>query len=317
MAENVQLETIEAPRVLPILDENDYRRVRYWVQKYYKRPAQLSVRKRSRLSWGRNSTDGATPALVEVVEILGLSWWQRYEDRHLVAEGANALGHVPVVHIQNLPIPGSYEGASDVEQLIPLQDELNTRLSDRANRVTYQSFKMYLGKGIDDFLERPVGPGQMWSTQNPDASIQEFGSDVGSPSEDIHIDEVRQAMDKVSAVTPLAAGLIRGTVGNLTSAAALKVVLAGMLARTQKKRLTFGAGLQQIVSLALAWMDHLGVLRTAPQERRVEIHWSNPLPTDEGEQLRNAQIKLQLGVPNERILAELGYASERTSASPQ
>jgi len=42
-------------------------------------------------------------------------------------------------------------------------------------------------------------------------------------------------------------------------------------------------------------------------DRRIEIHWPNPLPIDEGEQLRNAQIKAQLGLPSERILAELGY----------
>ncbi len=42
-----------------------------------------------------------------------------------------------------MPLPLSYEGLSDVEPLIPLQDELNTRLSDRANRVTYQAFNMF------------------------------------------------------------------------------------------------------------------------------------------------------------------------------
>ena len=42
-----------------------------------------------------------------------------------------------------------FEGLSDVEPLISLQDELNTRLCDRANRVTMQSFRMWLGKGID------------------------------------------------------------------------------------------------------------------------------------------------------------------------
>jgi hypothetical protein len=217
------------------------------------------------------------------------------------------LGRIPVVHLQNTAMPGAYGGAGDVEPLIPLQDELNTRLSDRAHRVTYQSFKMYLGKGIDDFLERPVGPGQMWATQNLQASIEEFGRDQGSPSEDIHIEQVRAAMDKVSGVTPLAAGLIRGNVGRLTSATALRVLMSGLLTKTARKRLTFGAALTQIAELALDWLDRSGVFPTAPAERRVEVHWPEALPYDESEQLRNAQIKQQLGVPRERILAELGY----------
>ena len=250
------------------------------------------------------------PACVEVVEIIGATWWQRYEDRVLVGEGLNTLGRLPIVHVQNMALPGSYEGLGDVEPLIPLQDELNTRLSDRASRVTYQSFKMYLGKGIDDFLERPVAPGQMWSTANLQASIEEFGSDTGSPSEDAHIDQVRQALDKVSAVTPLAAGLIRGNVGYLTSATALRVLLSGLLARTAKKRLAYGDGLARVVELALAYLDAAGVLRTSPADRRIELHWPSPLPDDEMERLQNAQAKAALGVPTDKILAELGYAGE-------
>ena len=53
-------------------------------------------------------------------------------------------------------------------------------------------------------------------------------------------------------------------------------------------------------------MSLTGALPTRPEDRRVEIHWPDPLPIDEGEQLRNAQIKAQLGLPVERILAEYG-----------
>ncbi len=306
-AKQLQLETVEAARVLPVLADDDYRNVRYWVQRYTKRPARMAVNRRPWLRTPWSSQNDLSPQTVEVIEILGANWWQRYEDRQLVSEGPNALGRLPIVHIQNLALPGSYTGLSDVEPLIPLQDELNTRLSDRAHRVTYQSFKMYLGKGIDDFLDRPVGPGQMWATANLNASIEEFGSDAGCPSEDAHIEQIRQAMDKVSGVTPVAAGLIRGNVGNLTSATALKVVLSGLLAKTARKRLTYGAGLQQIANLALEWLDLTGIMPTRPQDRKIEVHWPNPMPADEGEQLRNAQIKAQLGVPADRILAELGY----------
>jgi len=306
LARLITLEAVEAPRILPILDEDDYRTIRYWVQVYHKRPARLDVRRRGLLGLRRE----ANPAEVEVVEILSANGWQRYEDRVLLAQGQNRLGVLPVVHIQNLSVPNSYEGLSDVEPLIPLQDELNTRLSDRANRVTFQSFKMYLGKGIEDFLERPVGPGQMWATHNLSASVEEFGDDHGSPSEDAHIEQVRAAMDKVSGVTPLAAGLINGNVGNLTSATALKIVLGGLLTRTNRKRLTYGAGLANLVGLALRYLDSVRVLPTRPEDRNVEIHWPNPLPNDESEALRNAQIKAQLGLPPERVLAELGYTRD-------
>ncbi len=311
-ARSLHLETVEAPRVLPILDDNDYRSIKYWIQRFFKYPAKMATPKKSWLSLGRAGGRSTSTASVEVIEILGPHWWQRYEDRQLVAQGENPLARTPIIHVQNVPLPGSYEGLSDVEPLISLQDELNTRLSDRANRVTYQSFKMYLGKGIDDFLERPVGPGQMWATQNPDASIEEFGTDSGSPSEESHIEQVRQAIDKVSGVPPLAAGLVQGKIGNLTSATALKVLLSGLLARTARKQLTYGAGLQQIAATALSWLDLTGILPTSLDDRRIEIHWADPLPIDQSQVLQNAQIKAQLGVPAQQILAELGYDRQIT-----
>ena len=270
IAGKLVLEVIESPRVLPVLQEDDYRGISYWVQRFVKYPPRMTEGKRQWLGLGRSTSEQVS---VEVLEIAGADWWQRYEQRQLVAQGHNVLGRPAVVHIQNMPLPGSYEGLSDVECLIPLQDELNTRLSDRANRVTYQSFKMYLGKGIEDFLQRPVGPGQMWATGNMDASIEEFGSDSGSPSEDEHIKQVRQAMDKVSGVTPLAAGIIGGNIGNLSSATALKVLLSGLAAKTNRKRLTYGAGISQVVAMALQWLDACGIFPTAPQDRRVEIQW--------------------------------------------
>ena len=310
LAERIGLETIDAPRVLPILDDDDYRHVRYWIQCFRKQVPQLDVAGRPFESFGWAGRRELGPRTVEVVEIIGPDWFQRYEDRVLLAEGPNRLGRLSVVHVQNVALPGQYEGLSDVEPLIPLQDELNTRLSDRASRVTFQSFKMYLAKGIEGFLERPVGPGQMWSTHNQQASIEEFGHDSGSPSEEAHVQQIRHALDKVSGVTPLAAGLIQGAVGNLTSATALRVLLSGLLSRTHRKQITYGRGLAQIVELALELLDRCGVLRTSPAERKVEIHWPSPLPEDEGQRLANAQVKLSLGVPRQRVLTELGYDAQ-------
>jgi hypothetical protein len=225
-----------------------------------------------------------------------------------VAEGPNLLGQVPVVHIQNLTLPGRYEGAGDVEPLIPLQDELNTRLSDRAHRVTFQSFKMYLGRGIENFENRPVAPGRMWATDNPEASIEEFGGDASSPSEDAHIAQLREALDKTSGVTPLVAGLLQDRLGNLTSATALKVTLMGTLARVERKRITYGEGLVRLNRLILSLLDRTGIFPNAPEERRTRLRWPSPLPENQREALEEARMKLELGVPRASVLKELGYA---------
>jgi hypothetical protein len=147
----------------------------------------------------------------------------------------------------------------------------------------------------------------MWSTDNPDASIEEFGGDGACPSEDMHITEIREAMDKASAVTPLAAGVIRDRVGNLTSENALRVTMLGMLSRTEKKRVTYGQGIERICELVLHAADVHGVLRSDAGDRRVRIDWPSPLPENQSQRLADAKVKIELGVSKRQVLAELGY----------
>lgn len=299
------LELIEAPRAIPLVNPGDYRQLDGYII-HSERLTHRTETKRWRDRWRSSSASRSrvveehiecwTPMAIEVMRSSGSG-----------EKSLNALGCVPVVHIQNLPQPFSYAGLSDVEPLIPLQNELNTRLSDRANRVTLASFKMYLAKGLDGFTERPVGPGQMWATDNPDASIESFGGDTDTPSEDSHISEIREAMDKASGVSPIAAGVLRGKVGNLTSENAVRIVLLGLLARTEKKRITYGAGIERCCELILHAADIHGLLPNRPEERRVRIDWPDPFPESRTQQLDQAERKLRLGVPSQQVLMELGY----------
>jgi hypothetical protein len=182
-------------------------------------------------------------------------------------------------------------------------------LSDRASRITFQSFKMYLGKGVDGFEDRPVSPGRMWCTDNPDAAIEEFGGDNQSPTEDAHIAEIREAMDKVSGVTPLVAGVIKSKLGNLTSAVALRLTLMGMLSKTERKKFTYGEGLKKICAMVLLMLNDTGIYRTEIADREIDIIFPSPLPENTLEKLEEARIKKELGVPVEQVLRELGYES--------
>lgn len=243
----------------------------------------------------------------KVTEIISAKAFQRYEDDVLVNEGELPWGFLPIVHIQNLAQPFYYEGISDVEPLIPLQDELNTRLSDRANRITFQSFKMYLGKGIENFEDKPVAPGRMWQTDNTDASIEEFGGDSETPSEAAHIAEIRDAIDKVSGVPPIMTGNLKSKIGNLTSAVAIKLTFMGLLMKNDRKQFTYGEGIKRICSMALSILDTANIYKTTESQREIEIEYPNPLLEDMTEKLTQAQIKQSLGVPQEQIIKELGY----------
>jgi hypothetical protein len=312
LAQTIELEQIEAPRALPVLEENDYKKIRYYVQHFYQKKNTLNKKDSfltRLLSQKKQNSDSRQ--VVAVTEIISAGAWQRYENKQFVAEGELPWGFLPVVHIQNIAQPFYYEGLSDVEPLIPLQDELNTRLSDRASRITFQSFKMYLGKGIEGFEDKPVSPGRMWYTDNPDASIEEFGGDRKTPSENLHIAEIREAIDKASGVTPVVAGVIKNKLGNLTSAVALRLTLMGMLSKNERKRFTYGEGLKKICGMILCILDKANVYETSAAEREVDVIFSSPLPENVLEKLKEAQIKKELGVSTEQVLRELGYETKK------
>jgi hypothetical protein len=285
-------------------------------------PAANGFLQRMRSWFNKAGTPQMTPAAEEFsFDLFSPQWWQRYDGGILVDEGPNPLGFIPFVRYENAADPAAGTrvgpggpgsaavdaGLGDVEPLLGLQDELNTRLSDRAYRVTMSSFRMYLGKGIEDFVKRPVGPGQMWGTDNPDAAIEAFGGDQATPSEEAHINEIREALDKISGVSPVAAGLIRGKLGNLTSAIALRLTLIALLSRTERKRAALTQALAQAVRLALEALNKAGAVKTAPEDRGIDVNWPTALPESDMDRLTEAQAKLALGVPRDVVLTELGY----------
>ncbi len=331
LADLVRIEPVEPGRGIPIIDPDDYRRLDGYVIHFERMLNEVDRKtprgsRTARLFGGRNGrgrdtgwkpvprgrgAGGEKPTRRRgtVTEVLGPGARVVYHDGALVRRASSVLlpGVVPVVHIQNLSQPFRYEGLSEVEPLICLQDELNTRLSDRASRVTMSSFKMYLAKRLDGFENAPVGPGRVWVTDDPDASIEAFGGDASSPSEREHIEQIREAMDKVSGVPPLAGGVVRAKIGNLSSANALRITLMSLLAKTARKRVTYGAGIERVCRMVLTALDAAGVLRTHPADRGVRLVWPDPQPIDPKDAVVTAKQKVELGVDEQRVLAELGY----------
>jgi Phage portal protein, SPP1 Gp6-like len=243
-----------------------------------------------------------------VTEVFSREGWARFVDGERVDSGDWKLlrGTIPVVHVQNMSQPFVYSGIGEVESLVGLQDELNTRLSDRASRVTMQSFKMYLAKGIEGFGGSSVGPGMVWSTDNSDAGIESFGGDAQSPSEEAHIAEIREAMDKISGVPPVAGGVVRAKLGNLSSANALRITLMSLIAKTMRKQVGYGRGIEQVSKMVLEALDAAGVLKTNARDRGVRVVWGALPVIDEETTVAAGRAKLELGVDEERVLDELG-----------
>ena len=315
----VSIEPIDARRGAAVLSEHDYREIEGYGVFVARTVAgeEKPERPGSRRGWldrlrsgdrGEGAPGDQRNAGVGG-EVFTREGWARFVDDELVDSGRWSLmpGVVPVVHIQNMSQPFVYSGIGEVEALVGLQDELNTRLSDRASRVTMQSFKMYLAQGIEGFGGGRVGPGVVWSTDNPEASITSFGGDASSPSEEAHIGEIREAMDKISGVPPLAGGVVRAKLGNLSSANALRITLMSMIAKTMRKRVSYGRGIERASVMVLDALDAAGVLGTGVRDRGVRVVWGALPVVDEASLVAAGRGKVELGVDKGRVIDELGY----------
>ena len=61
--------------------------------------------------------------------------------------------------------------------------------------------------------------------------------------------------------------------------------------------------------MILAILDKANIYKTNQEDREVGIVFPSPLPENMMERLREAQIKKELGVPEEQVLRELGYGT--------
>ena len=116
-------------------------------------------------------------------------------------------------------------------------------------------------------------------------------------------------MDKTSGVTPIAAGAIKGRIGRLTSAAALRVTMLALLAKTEqqahdlRRRRSRGCASCRWRGSTAPGLFHT-TRRRAPRRDQLA---QPACPQNEIEQLEEAEAKRELGVPEEIVLRELGY----------
>ncbi|MGV6814166.1 MAG: phage portal protein [Phycisphaerales bacterium] len=310
----ISIEPIDARRGVAVMSASDYRVIEAYAVHVQREGPTKDNTPDKRIGFGRfrkpqeeKRREKKTQAITEVFTGDG---WSRFVEGERIEGGEWKLipNTVPVVHIQNLSQPFVYGGIGEVESLVGLQDELNTRLSDRANRVTMQSFKMYLAKGIEGFGGSGIGPGMVWSTDNPEAQITSFGGDASSPSEESHIAEIREAMDKISGVPPVAGGVVRAKLGNLSSATALRITLMSLIAKTMRKRVGYGRGIEQMSKLVLEVLDAGGVLKTDVRDRNVRVVWGGlPVIDDVETRVKAGQSKIDIGVDPAVVLDELGF----------
>ncbi len=96
--------------------------------------------------------------MVEVVER-----WTADELEVLVGErvarrGPNPYGVIPFVHVPNLPLANETWGVSDLVDVIPINREIDERVSDQADIIRFHADPPVIFKGVTDHSDLLRGP---------------------------------------------------------------------------------------------------------------------------------------------------------------
>jgi hypothetical protein len=273
--------------------------------------------------WG-TSPEG-TRQVYTFTEILTDDMIEQYVNDELIDQYPNPIGTIPVVHIPNVTISSSPWGQSDIWDIIPLNRELNEKMTEVSDIINYHASPVTIITGAKaSQLEK--GAKKVWAGLPKDANVFNLESkgEMGGALDYIAV--IKQAMHEITGVPESALGQTQ-PISN-TSGVALSIQYQPMMNRYTMKKIHFSRGLERINELIIrtqavhepeslqydAWSaarpegDHALVLDpTDPMTYQTSIHWPEPLPTDILVKLNEEQAKMAIGLQSKRgALRELG-----------
>lgn len=279
--------------------------------------------------WGIG-TDGTRQAYTYCERITDDSIAEFINDQLIEGPGIenprpNPLGQIPVVHIPNMPVPGSPWGLSDMQDVIGLNRQYNETATQIAEIVAYHSEPVTVITGAKAAnLER--GAKKVWSIPNKDASVTNLDGLVELDGPIELLEQIKRMMHEMTGVPETALGQVQA-VSN-TSGVALAIQYQSAMHRRNLKILTYEQGIKKINELALRTLflfepealkynpDTEGILEDGQEEELdpgdPEIYlttceWPEPLPVDVLVKLNEIQLKMELGLESKRgALKDLG-----------
>ncbi len=206
-----------------------------------------------------------------------------------VRRGRNPYGFIPFVHVPNMQPANQYWGQSDLIDLLPINRELDERLSDQADLIKYHADPPVIFKGVTDHSDLAVGPGTVWDIPS-DASVELLEWQGQPPSVKDHIEQVFRALYEITE-TPRTAF---GDSGRVLSGVALETELRPIVQKTFRRRVFWTRALRHRNRLILTLAEQHGLGGARPGDYapyRSRVIWSPLLPRDDQAEVDN-NVKL-------------------------
>lgn len=201
--------------------------------------------------------------------------WEEYVDDALVSSGVNELGIIPPVHIPNIPVATSDFGIPDIEDICPINRELNFKASDISEVIDYHGapVTVIFGARVQN-LER--GANKVWGGLPTDAKVEnlELSGDLSAAVGFFSI--LKKSMHEVGCVPEASLGSERA-VSN-TSGVALHIENMPLIEKTALKTISYGDGLRRLNKIMLLMGVRHGLIKI-PEEIK-GIHGANATGSD-------------------------------------
>ncbi len=225
----------------------------------------------------------------------------------------NPLKCIPVVYIPNIPKAGEVFGQSDLKDIIPINKQLNDKMTDISDIINYHSAPVTVVKGAKaSKLER--GARKIWSGLPKDSDVfnLELKSDLTAAMS--YLTLIREVMFEIGKVPENALGA-KKSISN-TSGVALHIENQPLMELTRTKWATYSKGIEEINTLILRIAKEIGhpeldlakFNALKPRIRyKTSIDFKDPLPKDELIQMQLIAQKMALHLQTRLdALRELG-----------
>lgn len=221
-----------------------------------------------------------------------------YHGEDLIETIKNKWGILPFRQIKNYPHQGKNEGVSDIEDIIPLNMELNLKKSDISEIIDYHSAPVTIvfGARISQ-LER--GANKVWGGLPKDAKVENLRLDGDLTAAQNYTKEIRSAMHEVGNMPE---GVLGGNLAiSNTSGIALQIAMKPILDRVKIKRVMTKEGLEEINKIILFIAEKEGILTIPKDVKRAdyfrnEVTFDSPLPKDDLLELQEIELEMRMGL---------------------
>ena len=221
-----------------------------------------------------------------------------YEDGEEKDRMENPYGFIPFVQIKNFPIAGRTRGQGDLDDIIPLNVELNTKKSDVSEVIDYHSAPITLVYGAKiGNLEK--GANKVWGGLPKDAKVENLGLQGDLVASVGYTSDVKTSMCEIAGIPETVLGGANA-ISN-TSGVALQYMNLPLLERTRIKRSCSSDGLQKVNKMILFISLYHGLIEkpediTMKDFLRNEVEIPDTLPKDELIELNKIQQEMTLGL---------------------